>query len=1211
MGQNHIDILVGSDFYWSVVTGEIIRTENGPIVVSSKLGWLVSGPVEVYDSSGSTHSNLVVSSHDNSENPELQIDQIVDVLKKFWEIEGHGIEEQHGSCNEVFLRNVKFKNGRYEVGLPWIRDCCELSNHYQPCLNRLKLLQKKLLKNSDILDEYHYVIQDQLEKGIIERVSMQHPGKVNHYMPHHPVIRKERSTTKMRVVYDGSAKCSGSSLSLNDCLQTGPNLIPKLFDVLARFRLHRVALTADIEKAFLMVGINEADRDMLRFLWFSDPHSEDSEVIQLRFTRLVFGLRPSPAILGSVIAHHVRKYQTKHPELVECMNHSLYVDDLITGAASVKDAFSLYKVAKSLMLDGGFNLRKWNSNSTSLLSMINSGQCEAENRPQTTHSTVTNASALGESNKLLGILWHHESDEFKFSLGDLQVYARSLPFSKRAVLRITAGIFDPLGFLSPFVINLKIMFQKLCVTKSHWDDPLPSEQAQKWSKLIQEFDTLQNVTIPRCYFDTKGCPVSMQLHGFSDAAEHAYAAVLCLRTLYTDGSVTVRLVASKTKVSPLKRQTIPRLELLGALILARLSQSITISIPHITEHFFWVDSMTVLCWIQNDKIWKQYVQHRVDEIRKLSNAKSWRHCPGHVNPADLHSRGITASELVEQVSWWQGPAFLRESCSCWPNPETPKFNQEAKTEMVKNIPPITYSMLATSSQFICQSIEELINCDDYSDLNHLLRVTSYVIRFINRCRNQSEARGTCVLCSEMNNAELLWIKAVQYCSFGREIHYLVSLTSPRPILVNQFGLFLDEQQVLCCQGRLNNSSLCLQSKNPALLPCHHQVVKLIVTWACQKVKHSGVADTLTYLRERFWILKGRQLVRKIIRACVVCHKLEGSSYPMIPAPDLPYERVSDLPPFTHTGVDYAGPLYIAEKNGTMGKAYICLFTCASTRALHLVLTHDLGVDSFLLALRRFASRRGLPATLMSDNAKTFRASAKELIKISRSKEINHYLTNNRVTWSFIVEKAPWWGGYWERMVQGVKRCLRKTIGRSNLTYEQLQTLIVEVESVINAHPLTYVQDDTDGISYTLSPSHLIYGRKIADRPNDSHFDIVSTHATLTKRYKIQRHLLTQFTNQWRKDYLTGLRESHRNSCSSSKEPQISIDDVVVLKDDSTKRTFWKLAVVKELIPGRDDKIRAAWVKVASDDGSSHLLKRSTQHLYPVEVRSTDLNTDTV
>ena len=240
---------------------------------------------------------------------------------------------------------------------------------------------------------------------------------------------------------------------------------------------------------------------------------------------------------------------------------------------------------------------------------------------------------------------------------------------------------------------------------------------------------------------------------------------------------------------------------------------------------------------------------------------------------------------------------------------------------------------------------------------------------------------------------------------------------------------------------------------------------------------------------------------------------------------------------------------------------------------------------------------------MSDNAKTFQLSAKELIKISRSKEINQY----RITWSFIIEKAPWWGGYWERMVQGVKRCLRKTIGRSCLTYDQLQTLITEVESIINARPLTYVQDDIDGISYTLSPSHLIYGCRIADRPNDSHFDTISTTATLTKRYKRHKHLLAQFTNQWRKNYLTGLRESHRINCTRTKLPMISIGDVVVLKDDSTKRSFWKLAVVKELIPGRDVKIRAVWVRVANNDVQPRLLKRSTQHLYPVEVKSSGAN----
>ena len=224
----------------------------------------------------------------------------------------------------------------------------------------------------------------------------------------------------------------------------------------------------------------------------------------------------------------------------------------------------------------------------------------------------------------------------------------------------------------------------------------------------------------------------------------------------------------------------------------------------------------------------------------------------------------------------------------------------------------------------------------------------------------------------------------------------------------------------------------------------------------------------------------------------------------------------------------------------MEKVYICLFTCAATRGIHLELTKGLDVDSFLLTLQRFSAQRGLPATLVSDNAKTFRAASKEVRKIARSEEVLHHLTENRISWKFIVEKAPWWGGFWERMVQSVKRSLWKAIGSANLSFEELRTLLIEVESVINARPLTYVQDDSEGVNYALTPSHLMYGRKIVNFPNSSHYEIESTYQTLTKRMKNHKHLLNQLLRTWRRDYLINLRESHLFKVRQKKESLIAI-----------------------------------------------------------------------
>ena len=1207
-----VDVLIGSDYYWELVTGSVCRGASGPTAVHTKLGWVLSGPLSHNDPSqcamnlSVTH---VLHSGTVSEYPHTLGDQ----LRAFWELEALGIRDEERTLYDDFTAVVKFENGRYKVPLPWREFHDPLPTNYQLSVNRLQGLLRRLKQDPNVLKEYDSIIQDQLQQGIIEAIPADEASpKAVHFLPHHAVVRRDKSTTKVRVVYDASAK-SGSSPSLNDCLLKGPKFNQLIFDLLIRFRSYKIALTADLEKAFLMVSVDEADRDVLRFVWVDDAWKDLPDLRVYRFTRVVFGVSSSPFLLNATIRFHLEKYLEHNEGLVHHLLRSTYVDDIISGGPTEDEVFDLYTESKKIFYEGGFNLRKFLTNSPQLQERIDRQESpKRDNPPQQDEPTFSEAT-LGvsrsprmEEHKVLGVPWNSESDQLIFDVTDLARLARDLHPTKRNLVSLIGKFYDPLGFLSPVIIRFKILFQKLCQCKSDWDEVIPEELVKEWKSLISDLQQALPISLPRSYLVDIADPLtSMTLCGFCDASTQAFAAVVYL-LLKTKTCSVVRFVAAKTRVAPLQPQTVPRLELLSAFLLSRLVVSVHNSLQHQMTPLdirCYTDSQVALYWIRGTgKEWKPFVQNRVREIRRNVHPDLWNHCPGRTNPADLPSRGLCMLELSVSQLWRTGPGWLSMDAPICSDVE-PVCMPELCASELKAGSKLSHNLLAIERS---NSVGEVISCEDFSTLQRLLRVTAYVQRAVNhfKTRKASDPNHQITLTPpEIATAEMLWITHVQ-----KEL----VLQKDFDILRSQFGLFLDDRGLWRCGGRLQNADMPFTAKHPVLLPRKHPFTALIIRDAHQRVRHNGVKETLTEIRRRYWIVKGRNLIKAIIHGCTVCKKHEGAPFDGPPPPPLPEFRIKENPAFTYTGADFAGPLFVRNHSSSSStKVWICLFTCLVTRAIHLDVVSDLLTETFIRCLKRFAARRGLPHKFLSDNGKTFKAAAKFLSVVFKDKTIQEYLANKGSQWIFNIERAPWWGGAFERMIKSTKRCLRKMVGRANLSHDELLTTVVEIEAVINSRPLSYIS--AADYEEPLTPSHLLVGRRLLNLPdhlehicNSGDEDFEVNASQLSKRMKHLASVLNHFWKRWRSEYLNELRESHRYSAKKTKRcPSVSRGDVVIVHDDALPRGFWKLGQIQEVLTGRDGQSRAALVRVATRDRQHILLRRPLQLLYPLEICGTE------
>ena len=1225
-----IDVLLGSDYYHLMFPMQEIRgQEDEPAARLCPLGWTAIGRIgksthprgTACANTGYLHTfRSQILSPDivnivNTADEELNI-----TLKSFWDLETVGIvtqtqEETEMTPLEKIARkkveqSLTYNGTRYEVAVPWKHERPNLPNNREIAERRLQQVEKKLKMDRHLANLYQGVIDDYLKKEYIRVVPTSEPRPDSEwFLPHFPVVRPDRETTKVRIVFDASAKLNEKSL--NTEALPGPKLQSNIFDILVRFRKELEVLVGDVSQMYHQLVLKPEDRPFHRFLWRNLDVGSPPQVYE--FSRFVFGGCYCPFCAQFTWQSHAENHKTQYPLAAEAVRNHCYMDDLMPSVPTIDIAKETRKQLTELGSLAGFHIRKWMSNQAEVLKDI-----PAEDRA----STVDLEENKLSTTKTLGVLWTADQDTFSFKYS----LTPDIELTKRNVLKKTATIYDPLGFLAPYVVRAKILIQQAWVEAAGWDLPLPVHHQEQWRSWFQESTDLEGIRIPRCLKERQCTAVKASLHTFSDASEAAYAAAVYIRHEYEDKSTTTRLVGSKTRLSPLKAMSIPRLELMGAVIGLRLTKQISsaLEIP-LSQATFWVDSMNVIYWIHGQsRNYKPFVSHRVGEIHEQSDPNQWRYVPTKQNPADFGTRGLTVSELADSEMWWKGPTFLAFPESDWPKPKSANPEEEALTEVKAERRPVLenqlpkpkedsetqYSEKERSTFVTIEKKNWLLNPARFSkwyrvsskgqlEIGHsLVRVRSWVKRFIKNCRapNEQRIKGE-LTANDLADTELDLIKEAQREEFKEEI---IALTARKELSKRSHLLPLTpmlDGGLLRSNTRLRRSDdLVADTKFPIILPKKHRVTQLIVKHHHEMESHEmGVNYTLNHLRERYHVIHSRQEVKACIQDCFECKRrfrLHPGKQQMAPLPQFRLQMT--YRPFTNCATDYGGPyLTIQGRGRARTKRYLCLFVCLQTHCCHLEMATSLDTGSFMNAFTRMTARRGWPNEMVSDNGSNFVAAnreIRELVAELDQEQIRRTTANKGVEWYWNPPAAPHFGGVFESMIKAAKRAISAILQDADVTDEELQTCFTGVESLLNSRPLTTISDDPND-EPVLTPNHFIIGQMGGDIVPDS---VDMTEFNPRQRWRRIQELIRRVWQRWLREYLPYIGSRHK---WFSKEKNLKEDDVVIVIDPDARRRDWKVGRIVRTYPGADGLVRVVDVKVGDK-----ILKRPITKLSPLEMQ---------
>lgn len=1162
-----IGLLIGSDVPDVLSPKETkVTCKGGPCATRTVLGWTLNGPLGRREKSIST-TNFAVTTDELSK-------QFTEYCNREFNDSSYKTEQQSMSQNDkralsIMTKSIELVNGHYQLALPWREYPPRLTNNRSMAEHRLGLLKKRLQRDPETLVKYKNFMDDLLEKRYAQKVKDSQERKETWYLPHHPVFHPQKPG-KVRVVFDCSAKHRGTSL--NDQLLQGPDLTNTLVGVLMRFRQEPIAFMADIEAMFYQVRVRPEDCNYLRFLWWPDGDVE-REPEEYQMLVHLFGGASSPSCANYALKRTAEDNADEFDKTtIQTVKENFYVDDCLRSVSTEKEAIQLSSQLRALLDKGGFRLTKWMSNSLPVLDSI----------PQSERATsVRNLDFNNESlmERALGVQWNVHEDTFSY-----RIATKDKPPTRRGILSIVSSVYDPLGFVSPAILPAKAILQDLCQKGLGWDDEIPESERKRWESWLEDLPKLEGFTVPRCFKPSDFSEVKRrELHHFADASTQGYGAVSYLRQIDANGKVSCSLIAAKSRLAPIKTMTIPRLELSAAVLATRLDRMILqeLTVP-IASSTFWTDSTCVLRYIENmDKRFQTFVANRVASILEQSTVSQWRYVDTLQNPADDASRGMSVEALLKDDRWSKGPAFLAKLDHAWPK-------RPADMGRIPSNDPEVKRTAETHATVTVEGNDPLENIfTKFSQWTKLKKTIAWILRYKNnllkRVRENKKKEQiketkkndvTPITVSEMKKAEIVIIKYVQRQCFEEELRNLNAgcLTKKASSLHKLDPMLLDD--LIRVGGRLQRAPIGNDAKHPIILPKDHHISRLIICFYHHVSAHSGVEYTLSLIRQSYWIVGARTNVRNIVSKCFDCRRRQAPVMQQKMA-SLPENRATpSRPPFTYVGVDCFGP-FIVRRGRTNAKRYGVLFTCLTIRAVHIEVVHSLDTESFINALRRFIARRGQPEEMRSDNGGNFVKGERELreeIEAWNQDQIHEFLLQRTVKWIFNPPAASHHGGVWERCIRTVRKVMKALLKEQTLDDESLNTLMCEVESIINGRPITKVSDDPKDLE-ALTPNHLLLLRAGTVMPPGVFCkdDIYSR-----RRWRQVQYLSNVFWRRWIKEYLPSLQQRQK---WNKPHKNLSVNDIVLILDDTTPRSVWPLGRVLEVYTSqKDGLVRSAKVR---------------------------------